>query len=175
MPKPRTVYDYAVVPYKSIGPIRLGMTASEVREAMSPYRAKQRTIDRLPADWFHGFGLTVTYLDGTAQEICISDGGDIWGRIELRPRYLRKNGVNLFGHRPAKVLSLLSQDTDCDPFVKNHPGSYCATEFGLVLEYCDSEDYTFGHLALATKEWFKRFSVQHRVKDIVSRKRRRTT
>ena len=63
MTRPNRIYDYAVLPGEGVGPIRFGMEATEVRAAMSPHRAGRRKINRLPADSFHGEGLTVTYLD----------------------------------------------------------------------------------------------------------------
>jgi hypothetical protein len=175
MTKAQQIYDYAVLPNEGVGPIRFGMEATEVRAAMSPHRAQQRKFNRLLADSFHGEGLLVIYLDRTVHSIRLCSGGDIWGRIELRPRYLRRNGFNLFGYRPAKVLSRLSRDAECDSFVEGHPGSYCAPDLGLVLAYCDFEDFTFSHVTLGTKVYFERYPVQHRVKDIVSRKQRRPT
>ena len=148
------------------------MSREEVRSAMRPHRPTETREKRLPADLFHGQGLKVIYFGPkkTAQAITVSRGGDIWGRIELRPRYLRDNGMNLFGHPPSRILDRLAQDVQCDPFIEGHPGAYCVLDYGLALHFCDSNDSSFGFLILTTDDYFAKYPPEHRVKHYRARK-----
>lgn len=140
---------------------------------MYPYRPKETLESRLSADLFHGYGLKVIYFGPkkTVHAIKLNSGGDISGRIVLRPRYLRQTGVNLFGDSPKRILDRITQDVKCDPFIKGHPGTYCVPDFGLVLNYCDFNDLSFGALILATDDYFAKYPPEHRVKDIQSQER----
>lgn len=167
MPTSRSVYDYAIRPHEGVGPIKFGMLQDDVRKAMRPFRPKKSRDGRVLTDLFHGHGLKTIYSGpgGSVQAVKISQSADIWGRIGVRPRYLRTNGMNLFGHHPAKVIDRICLDSVCDPFVDGHPGEYCAPELGLVLHYCDFDDPVFGSLILATDDYLARFPSRYRVRN----------
>ncbi|MDA1016440.1 MAG: hypothetical protein O3A00_18525 [Planctomycetota bacterium] len=162
----KNVFEYVVRPNEGIGPIRFGLSRDEGATAMGRFRPKsEKNSYRLTADHFHGWAFQVIYLgrQKTVHALFACDSGDVFGRTELRPRYLTAKGSNLFGRGPNQILKRIAKDAECDPFVPGQPGAYCSLELGLVLYYADFADSRFSSLLLATPEYLSKYPPEFRV------------
>jgi hypothetical protein len=128
--------EFTLVPFKSIGDIRIGMARAEVRAAMSeePKAFLKTPTSERPTDGFHELCVQVFYdSDDRAEYIELSRDPSIHPQLD---------GVRVFEIPAAELVKQLGRDADYDSESEDDPTDVVFPDLSMSLwrPYGDSPD-----------------------------------